>query len=418
MTDATPGFDGPLLQNRWRLGRLLGSGAQGTTRVAVDTKDQSRVAVKSLVLKEVRDWKQLDLFRREAAVLKQLNHPGIPRFLAEITDADGSNMHLVMELVPGENLKQRLADHGPMNEAALWRVLWQALDILAYLHGQPTPVVHRDIKPANIVERPDGSLALVDFGTVLNRPAGMGGNTFVGTAGFMAPELMHGDAVAASDVYALGVTLLCLASGCEPEDLPRDGLRIKVEETAQLSPALADLLTRMTETDPTDRPRNAKVLKEELEEDAEGKQTSASALVGSSDDGMMAPLPARWAMVLSLLMGLVGTLASVAVMVADRVFIPAVFMVLYALQKRPEAKARVRGAEEVAHQVAGHVSRSLRELGSGFLGEAQQHQRRLGASGRALPRGGRKGRDREHFRRQEEARSQRMRARQAKGQRR
>ena len=83
------------------------------------------------------------------------------------------------------------------------------LGVLDYLHGRAPPVIHRDIKPSNVLLRPDGTPALIDFGGMRAwQPAGAAGATVVGTFGYMAPEQAAGQATPASDLYALGATLL------------------------------------------------------------------------------------------------------------------------------------------------------------------------------------------------------------------
>ena len=110
-------------------------------------------------------------------------------------------------------------------------MLVRCLEILDYLHTRTPSVVHRDIKPSNIVRAPnDGRCSLVDFGGVLDAAREKGGSTIVGTFGYMAPEQLHGQAVPATDIYALGATIVALAGGIEPEDVPRKGLRMDLDK--------------------------------------------------------------------------------------------------------------------------------------------------------------------------------------------
>ena len=88
--------------------------------------------------------------------------------------------------------------------------------------------MHRDIKPGNVIRRPDGSFALVDFGAVRDKLKPGGGSTVVGTFGYMAPEQFQGRASPKSDVYGLGATALAMLTGCEPEELPHEGLALDV----------------------------------------------------------------------------------------------------------------------------------------------------------------------------------------------
>jgi len=120
-------------------------------------------------------------------------------------------------------------------------------------------VVHRDIKPSNILRGPDGKISLVDFGGVLDQARDKGGSTIVGTFGYMAPEQLHGQATPATDLYALGATIVALAGGIEPEDVPRKGLRMDLERhLPSLDTGFRKALSAMTDPDPETRPQRAR----------------------------------------------------------------------------------------------------------------------------------------------------------------
>lgn len=255
-----PGFDGPLLGGRYRLGSKIGKGSQGEIFVAVDLKakgaEDREVVVKRLTPRT--SWKSFELFEREAKVLTQLRHSGIPRHLASLEEPPGT-FNLVMQRVPGENLRDLFARRR-LSELQLRDVLLRTLEILDYLHGRMPPVIHRDIKPSNIVRAPDGKIALVDFGGVADATAGSGGgSTIIGTYGYMAPEQLSGQATSATDIYALGATMVALAGGIDPEDVPRKGLRMDLAtHLRSLDPGLRSVLEAMTEPDPEQRPQRAR----------------------------------------------------------------------------------------------------------------------------------------------------------------
>src|SRR4029077_20459436 len=110
---------------------------------------------------------------REAKVLSQLRHPGVPRHLATIEEPPGT-FNLVMQRAPGENLRD-LAVRRRLSQVELRDVLVRCLEILDYLHTRSPPVVHRDIKPSNIMRAPDGKRALVDVGGVHDAAREKGG---------------------------------------------------------------------------------------------------------------------------------------------------------------------------------------------------------------------------------------------------
>jgi serine/threonine protein kinase len=252
-------FDGPLIGGRYRLGPRLGKGSQGEIHIARDDKakpsDEREVIVKRLTPRGT--WKSFELFEREAKVLSQLRHAGVPRHIATIEEPPGT-FNLVMQRAPGDNLRD-LAARRRLSQLELRDVLIRCLEVLDYLHTRAPAVVHRDLKPSNIMRAPDGKIALVDFGGVLDSSRERGGSTIIGTFGYMAPEQLHGQATPATDIYALGATIVALAGGVEPEDVPRKGLRMDLDRhLPALDPGLRAALAAMTDPDPDRRPQRAR----------------------------------------------------------------------------------------------------------------------------------------------------------------
>jgi serine/threonine protein kinase len=253
-------FDGPRIANRFTLGARLGRGSQAETFIARDDDatpgdPESFVVVKRLIPRGT--WKTFELFEREAKVLSQLRHPGVPRFIATFEEPPGT-FNLVMQRMPGSTLRE-LFDRRRVSETELRDILIRCLEVLDYLHTRTPPLVHRDLKPSNIIRAPDGKIALVDFGGVLDGARQQGGSTVVGTFGYMAPEQLHGEVTPATDLYALGATLVALAGGVEPEDVPRKGLRMDLERhLPALDPGLRGVLIAMTQPEPSERPARAR----------------------------------------------------------------------------------------------------------------------------------------------------------------
>ncbi len=255
---AAGAFDGPLLGGRYRLGPRLGKGTQGETFVAKDELGRGNpdpVIVKRVVPRGT--WKSFELFEREAKVLSQLRHAGVPRHIATLEEPPGT-FNLVMQRMPGDDMRA-LVSRRRISELELRDVLVRGLEILDYLHSRVPPVIHRDIKPSNLVRAPNGAIALVDFGGVLDAARESGGSTIVGTFGYMAPEQLHGQVTPATDLYALGATIVALAGGIEPEDVPRKGLRMDLaKHLPALDRGLRDVLAAMTEPEPDKRPQRAR----------------------------------------------------------------------------------------------------------------------------------------------------------------
>jgi WD40 repeat protein len=219
-----------LLQGRYQVMRLL-SDKSGFGKVYEAYKGATPKILK--VLKEVhnKNPRVIELFQQEAAVLSQLNHPGIPRvetdsyfqfFPRNCTDP----VHcIVMEKIDGLDLKQWMKQQGnqPISEKQALNWLKQLAEILHLVHQKN--YFHRDIKPANIMIRSTGQLVLIDFGTAreltytyLAEVGGAGSVTKISSAGYTPPEQEKGHAVPQSDFYALGRTFVYLLTGKQATD--------------------------------------------------------------------------------------------------------------------------------------------------------------------------------------------------------
>jgi serine/threonine protein kinase len=194
---------------------------------ALDTRLGREVAIKVLPAAFGADADRLTRLEREARVLASLNHPNIAQIYGfERGDAlAGPATFIVMELVPGETLAERIAGRGlPIDEALrLAREIAEALDT-AHEKG----IVHRDLKPANIKITPGGAVKILDFGIarVVQREGPDGSNAtlttvggtldgaIVGTAPYMSPEQARGEAVdKRTDIWAFGCVLYEMLSG-------------------------------------------------------------------------------------------------------------------------------------------------------------------------------------------------------------
>jgi hypothetical protein len=274
---------------RYTILEVLGAGANAVAYRAADAQGagNKEVALKALSLKSLRDWKQLDLFKREAETLRALSHPSIPALLDyfECDTPDDRAFFIAQEAVPrGCATLAELAGGGGgaasserPTDAEVLRVARELLGVLAYLSSLRPPVVHRDLKPENVVVeggRWGGKVYLVDFGgsvAAAASPAAASaygaqlpplGSTVVGTYGYMAPEQFRGEASPASDLYGLGATLLFMATGRAPSSFAQDG-RMRVDLSGarrSLGPEVAELLEGLLEPLPEDRMTAAEAL--------------------------------------------------------------------------------------------------------------------------------------------------------------
>jgi serine/threonine protein kinase len=248
---------GSIIADRYQLAELLGSGGSGSTYRATRISDGAEVAIKILSLRHLNDWKQLELFEREAQVLSQLSHPQIPAYLEYFHVDTPSNraFYIVQQLAPGKPLTGWVNAGWLSTEAEVRDIASQLLNILQYLHQQSPPLIHRDIKPHNIIRNDDGQVFLVDFGAVQNvyHNTLMKGITVAGTYGYMAPEQFRGMAVPSSDLYGLGATLLYLLTHRSPADLPQERLKLSFRGHVNIANHFADWLEMILEPDTADR---------------------------------------------------------------------------------------------------------------------------------------------------------------------
>jgi serine/threonine protein kinase len=232
-----------------------GQGGFGVTYLARRRADGLPVIVKTLKLERLKEWKSLELFEREAEVLRGLRHPGIAAYIDSFSEgapAAPSVLGIVQEYIPGEDLARRMKRGARLGEAEMISWFAQILEVLAYLHALSPPVIHRDVTPKNVIVRPDGRAFLVDFGAVQAAVLSSStlASTAAGTFGYAPMEQFMGRAFPASDLYGLAMTYLAVATGKEPEELPLDGVRVNVREALRANARLTLLLTDMTEPDP------------------------------------------------------------------------------------------------------------------------------------------------------------------------
>ena len=263
---------GDVLADRFELGSIAGEGGMGTVHRARDRQSGDAVAVKVLA---VRGRAEAERFARETALLAELSHPAIVRYLAHGTTSRGEAF-LAMEWLEGEDLSQRLA-RGRLSLDEAVAVAEHVAGALALAHGRG--VVHRDVKPSNVflVGGSPRDARVLDFG--IAHVAGAADMTrtgvVVGTPGYMAPEQARGERGidARADVFALGCVLYECLTGTPAfygDNLLALLARILLEDPpppGECTPVPADLnalVMRMLAKEPTARPRDGAAVLEAL----------------------------------------------------------------------------------------------------------------------------------------------------------
>jgi eukaryotic-like serine/threonine-protein kinase len=247
---------GDLLHIRYRIIGIIGRGGMGAVYRGEDAVLLVPVAIKENLNPLPQAVKQ---FKREALLLATLRHSNLPR----VTDhfIEGDLQYLIMDYVPGDDLKTILEQQGAIPESQVMSWCGEICDALTYLHTQHPPVTHRDIKPANIKITPEGKPVLVDFG--IAKASEAGGVTTTGarslTPGFAPPE-QYGSSPTDSrtDQYSLAATLYNLLTGQIPPDsldrtLSQAPLKSIRELIPKLSPAVDRAILKAMSLSPSDR---------------------------------------------------------------------------------------------------------------------------------------------------------------------
>lgn len=297
----------------------LGEGAMGTVYLAEDSTLRRRVAIKLISAKLSSDEDALRRFLREARAMAIVEHPHVVRIYGFGEDREAP--YIVMELVEGESLRDRIARQGKLSldEAlAITRQIALGLEAAA-----ARGIVHRDVKPSNVLLDRAGQVRVADFG--LSRPVVAedssltGSGSFVGTPHYVSPEQARGEAVDfRSDMCSLGIVLYEMLTGDKPFKgstpvlIVSQHLHESLPSLRKLHPELpqgvVELVERMTSKDPGARPASYAALRESLD-------------VLTVEQGRAVARPKRWSRAarLGVAAGAVVGLALVAVLVARRI---------------------------------------------------------------------------------------------------
>jgi len=263
----------------------IGAGGMGEVYRSLDTKLGREVALKILPEAFAGDSGRMARFEREAQMLASLNHPNIGAIYG-LEDSGGSYC-LVMELVPGETLAERLVNGSLPVEEAL-RICGQIAEAIGAAHHKG--ITHRDIKPANIMVTPEGRVKVLDFGIAKTAPESLAearadlatvtsmtqAGVILGTPAYMSPEQVRGEPVdQRSDIWAFGCVLYELLVGQRPfrgaSFAEIVACVLKTEPGWQALPASTpakarDLLRRCLEKVPTRRLSDIDVARKDIEE--------------------------------------------------------------------------------------------------------------------------------------------------------
>lgn len=263
-----------LLAGRYELAEPLGTGGMAQVNAARDRVLDRRVAVKLIHPGQLRDPVSRERFAREAKAAAALHHPNTVAVF-DYGDDDGRPF-IVMELVDGPSLADRLSSGGPLSVDETTRIGGAVLAGLAAAHERG--LVHRDVKPSNILLPGDGGVKLADFGiaTIADPSATLtSAGQVIGTPRYLPPECAGGQrATPASDVYSLGAVLYECLAGKAPFDAEtpvaiavahrNEPVPSLTAAAPQTPPAVASVIERALTKEPADRYSDGAEMREAL----------------------------------------------------------------------------------------------------------------------------------------------------------
>ncbi|WP_420162222.1 serine/threonine-protein kinase [Nocardiopsis sp. CNT-189] len=254
--------DDPAEVGGYRLIGRLGAGGQGTVYLAEPAQGGARVAIKCLSAESLDDSGVRQRFVREAETARKVASFCTAAVMA--ADFDAASPYIVSEYVEGPSLSQRIRQDGPMTDGDLSRLAVATATALVAIHE--AGIVHRDFKPGNVLLG-DGGARVIDFGIAqITEGAGTLTNSTIGTPAFMAPEqIAHGNATAASDVFAWGAVLAFAATGTSPfqgSTIPNvlHNVLNTAPDLSALPATLRPLVASALAKDPAARPNTVEVL--------------------------------------------------------------------------------------------------------------------------------------------------------------
>jgi dipeptidyl aminopeptidase/acylaminoacyl peptidase len=265
----------------YRVVAKLGEGGMGEVYQATDSRLKREVALKVLPADVAGSSDRLARFQREAEILASLNHPHVAQVYG--LEESGNTIALVMELVEGEDLSQRIS-RGPVPIGEALQIATQVANALEAAHDQG--IIHRDLKPANIKVRRDGTVKVLDFGLAKSLAAAVtevptltaisAVGVIIGTPAYMSPEQARGEATGReTDIWAYGVVLYELLTGVSPFARPSATETLAQVLTAKPDESLLPpetpanvrrVIRRCLEMDPRRRWRNPGDVRIELED--------------------------------------------------------------------------------------------------------------------------------------------------------
>jgi len=258
---------GVVLGGQYEILKEIGEGGMSYVYLARDNHLNKQWAVKEIKNDGSKSTETLlKSLEREANILKDVDHPVIPR-IVDIVKYSGT-ICVIMDFIEGENLGDRLKQVGALDQEQVIEWSLELASALDYLHNRKPPIIYRDMKPSNVMIKPDDAgVKLIDFGTAKEYTIENNADTTaLGTRGYAAPE-QFGDSQgrgiyktdARTDIYNLGATMYHMVTGRNPQEPPYEMVPIRQVNPA-LSTGLERIILKCTRPNPNDRYQNCSEL--------------------------------------------------------------------------------------------------------------------------------------------------------------
>ncbi|TYC50432.1 protein kinase [Rhodobacterales bacterium] len=311
---------GTRLNNLYEIEEHIADGGIGTVYRARDVESGDPVAIKVLLPSFAKDPMILDLFKREAKILRNLKHDALTHYFVFAKEPTLAVYYLAMEFVAGPSLSQRL-ETGPLEPEAVYRLLKRLAEALQAVHDRE--VIHRDLSPDNIIlQNGDvGQAKIIDFGISKAKSGGptIIGDGFAGKVNYVSPEqvgIFDGKVTTRSDIYSLG---LVIAEALTGKQIDMGGTQAQIVEKRRQMPPLMSidnrfrpLLEAMLQPDPADRPASMAEIAQWTLGAPMGRQAQEATIIRPSGPPPeqtaldMAPPKANWGRRLMMMLALLG----------------------------------------------------------------------------------------------------------------
>ncbi len=179
---------GSIVDGKYKILNQIGQGGMSVVYLAMNERANKQWAVKEVRKDGIQDF----AFVRQGLIvememLKRLRHPYLPTII-DVIDLEDSFL-IVMDYIEGIPFRKALEMYGALPQKDVIEWAKQLCEVLGYLHSRPFPIIYRDMKPDNIMLKPDGSIALIDFGVAREyKPYALQDTRALGTQGYAAPE--------------------------------------------------------------------------------------------------------------------------------------------------------------------------------------------------------------------------------------